>query len=61
MPGGGAVARRRGNLLRADDEEGGAADGDLKAVDRLISQLENRPTPSGQTPGELTQQRMLKK
>lgn len=35
------------------DDERAVVDGDLAAIDRLTSDLANRPTPSGQTPCEL--------
>jgi hypothetical protein len=35
------------------DDERSAADGDLDALDRLITMLSDRPTPSGQTPKQL--------
>jgi len=35
------------------DEERAAADGDLKALERLITTLSDKPTPSGQTPQQL--------
>lgn len=63
----GQLLEAKANVLRMlqqvplTDEERSVADGDLTAVDRLISQLENRPTPSGQTPRELSQRRMQKK
>lgn len=63
----GQLLEAKANVLRTlqevplTDDERGAADGDLKAIDRLISQLENPPAPSGQTPGELSQRRMQKK
>jgi hypothetical protein len=47
------------NLLRflqevpLTDEERAVADGDLKALDRLIATLSDKPTPSGQTPKQL--------
>jgi integrase len=35
------------------DDERSVADGDLDALDRLITMLSDRPTPSGQTPKQL--------
>jgi integrase len=37
------------------EEERAAIDGDLAALDRLVKQLAEQPTPSGQTPKELSQ------
>jgi integrase len=38
------------------DEERGACDGDLQALNRLIEMLSDKPTPSGQTPKQLISQ-----
>jgi hypothetical protein len=37
------------------DEESSVVDGDLAAIDRLTARLVDHPTPSGQTPSELSQ------
>ena len=51
----------KSNLLRLlqevplAEEERAAIDGDLTALDRLVKRLAEQPTPSGQTPKELSQ------
>jgi hypothetical protein len=57
----GQLLEAKSNLLRLlqevslAEEECAAIDGDLAALDRLVKRLEEHPTPSGQTPSELSQ------
>ena len=50
----------KSNLLRLlqevplTEEERASVDGDLVALDRLVARLSEQPTPSGQTPKELS-------
>lgn len=54
------LLQAKSNLLRLlqevplTDNERAAVDGDLAALDRLAARLAERPTPSGQTPKELS-------
>lgn len=57
----GQLLEAKSNLLRLlqevslGEEERTAVDGDLAALDRLVARLAGQPTPSGQTPKELSQ------
>lgn len=42
--------------IPATTDEQAAAEGDRAAIDRLLSRLDNEPTPSGQTPAQLRQE-----
>ena len=56
----GQLLEAKSNLLRLlqevpiAEEERAAIDGDLAALDRLVKRLADQPTPSGQTPKELS-------
>jgi len=56
----GQLLEAKSNLLRllqevpVAEEERAAIDGDLAALDRLVKRLADQPTPSGQTPRELS-------
>ena len=56
----GQLLEAKSNLLRLlqevpiGEEERAVIDGDLAALDRLVKRLAGQPTPSGQTPKELS-------
>ena len=54
------LLQAKGSILRMlqeiplTDEERAAAEGDLQAIEHLTASLAHEPTPSGQTPAQLT-------